>query len=48
MLATISAYGTRLARETAATIGTVAWPPQVTMLRFEAVRLLSRLTTGTT
>src|SRR5271169_603565 len=27
--ATISAYGTGTTRDTAATIGTVAWPPQV-------------------
>src|SRR3954467_9048974 len=32
--ATISAYDTGAARETAATIGMVAWPPQVIMLTF--------------
>src|ERR1700733_15900957 len=31
--ATISAYGTGVTRATAATIGIVAWPPQVTMFR---------------
>jgi Zn-dependent protease len=34
--ATISAYDTVAARETAATIGIVAWPPQVIMLTFIA------------
>ena len=37
MLATISAYWTVATRLTAATIGIVAWPPQVTMLTFGAV-----------
>ncbi len=44
---TISAYATKLTWLTAATIGTVAWPPHVTMLRFGAPRCSSRLTTGT-
>src|SRR3954453_1626080 len=34
--ATISAYDTVAARETAATIGMVAWPPHVIMLTFVA------------
>src|ERR1700734_2359785 len=34
--ATISAYGTAATRETAATIGIVACPPHVIMLRFGA------------
>ncbi len=40
--ATISAYGTGVTRETAATIGIVAWPPQVTMLTFGRVEVLRR------
>ena len=46
--ATISAYGTGVTRATAATIGIVAWPPQVTMLRSGASGCCSRLTAGTT
>src|SRR6266567_8326994 len=34
--ATISAYATGTTEDTALTIGTVAWPPQVIMLRFGA------------
>ena len=45
--ATISAYRTFATCETAATIGTVAWPPHVTMLTFCASMLSSRFTTGT-
>ena len=45
---TISAYGTVAARLTAATIGTVAWPPQVIMFTFGASRCWSRFTVGTT
>ena len=48
MDATISAYGTGVTRETAATIGMVACPPQVTMLTLRASRCSSRLTAGTT
>src|SRR3954471_20247931 len=44
--ATISAYGTGTMEETAWTIGTVAWPPQVIMLTFSASRLNDRLTGG--
>src|SRR3954454_1478563 len=44
--ATISAYGTGTTDETAWTIGTVAWPPQVIMLTFSASRLNDRLTGG--
>src|SRR5271165_2059874 len=44
---TISAEDTNADWLTAATIGTVAWPPQVTMLRFGASMWSSRLTTGT-
>src|ERR1700760_1612270 len=36
--ATISAYGTGVTRDTARTIGIVAWPPQVIMLTFGSVR----------
>src|SRR6476659_9258486 len=46
--ATISAYGTPVTRETAYTIGMVAWPPQVTMLTLVWPRCSPRLTTGTT
>ena len=48
MLATISAYCTRDTRFTAATIGIVAWPPQLTMFKFAESKCPSRLTTGTT
>ena len=44
--ATISAYGTGTTADTAWTIGTVAWPPQVIMLTFGASRLNDRLTGG--
>src|ERR1700722_12182965 len=46
--ATISAYTTSATRETAATIGMVACPPQVTMLMFGASRCSPRWTAGTT
>src|SRR3954466_15571162 len=46
--ATISAYETAAARETAATIGIVAWPPQVIMLTFVAPTCSSPLTGGIT
>src|SRR4051794_26609367 len=46
--ATISAYDTGAARETAATIGMVAWPPQVIRLTFIASRCASPLTGGAT
>ena len=46
--ATISAYGTGVTRATAATIGIVAWPPQVTMFTLGASTCCSRLTAGTT
>ncbi len=46
--ATISAYDTAAARETAATIGIVAWPPQVIMLTFIAATCSSPLTGGIT
>ena len=46
--ATISAYDTVAARETAATIGIVAWPPQVIMLTFIASTWASPLTGGIT
>ena len=50
--ATISAYDTppasTTARETAATIGMVAWPPQVIMLTFIAPRCSVPLTGGIT
>src|SRR5665213_2281596 len=39
--ATISAYRTGVMRLTAATIGIVAWPPQVTILTLGASRLAS-------
>ena len=45
---TISAYGTGLAEATAATIGAVAWPPQVIRFMFGASRCSVRLTPGTT
>src|SRR5690606_15426306 len=45
---TISAYITGATLETAATIGTVAWPPHVTMFTFGEFRCSSPLTTGTT
>lgn len=46
--ATISAYGTSVTRETAATMGIVAWPPQVTMLTLSRPMCSSRFTDGTT
>src|SRR5512139_3138390 len=46
--ATISAYDTGVTRETAATIGIVAWPPQVIMLTLGASRCASPLTDGIT
>src|SRR3954454_20782591 len=50
--ATISAYDTppfaAAARDTAATIGIVAWPPQVIMLTFIAARWSAPLTGGIT
>ncbi len=46
--ATISAYGTGTTRDTACTIGIVAWPPQVIMLTFGASRCSGRLTGGQT
>ena len=46
--ATISAYDTAAARETAATIGIVACPPQVIMLTFIAETCSSPLTGGMT
>ena len=46
--ATISAYDTGAARDTAATIGIVAWPPQVIMLTLGALECSSRLTDGMT
>ena len=46
--ATISAYDTGATRETAATIGMVAWPPQVIMLTFIASTWVSPLTGGMT
>ena len=49
--ATISAYDTppdERARDTAATIGIVAWPPQVIMLTFIASRCSLPLTGGIT
>src|SRR6201985_2079821 len=46
--ATISAYGTSTTRETAYTIGMVAWPPQVTMLTLGASRCARRLAGGIT
>ncbi len=46
--ATISAYDTGVTRETAATIGIVAWPPQVIMLTFGAPTCSSPLTGGMT
>ena len=46
--ATISAYDTVAARDTAATIGIVACPPQVIMLTFIAPRCSSPLTGGIT
>ena len=47
-LETISAYGTAATRATAATMGMVAWPPQVMRLRLGASRCARRLTGGTT
>jgi hypothetical protein len=47
-VATISAYSTGTTRETAATIGIVAWPPQVMRLTFGASRWSPRFTGGTT
>src|SRR5580692_8826177 len=46
--ATISAYATGVTDPTAATIGMVACPPQVTMLTSRSRRCASRLTAGTT
>ena len=46
--ATISAYDTVAARDTAATIGIVAWPPQVIMLTFIAPTCSWPLTGGIT
>ena len=46
--ATISAYGTGVTADTAATSGIVACPPQVIMLRLGASRCSSRLTGGQT
>src|ERR1700709_2140092 len=46
--ATISAYDTGVARETAATIGIVAWPPQVIMLTLSADACSFPLTAGIT
>jgi hypothetical protein len=46
--ATISPYTTGVTRPTAATIGTVACPPQVTMFTHASCRCSSRLTGGTT
>ncbi len=40
--ATISAYCTGATRETAATIGIVAWPPQVTMLTLGSLDVVRR------
>jgi len=45
---TISAYATGDTARTAATMGMVAWPPHVIMLRFGASRCAPRLTGGTT
>src|ERR1700756_4422833 len=46
--ATISAYGTGTTLETACTIGTVAWAPQLIMLMFGESRWACRLTGGQT
>ena len=46
--ATISAYATVVTDATAATIGMVAWPPQVTMFTSRSWRCAPRLTAGTT
>ena len=46
--ATISAYGTGTTEETACTIGTVAWAPQLIMLMFGESRWACRLTGGQT
>src|SRR5207244_11289568 len=46
--ATISAYGTGTTQETACTIGTVAWAPQLIMLMFGESRWACRLTGGHT
>ncbi len=48
MDATISPYATGATRDTAATIGMVACPPQVTMFTLAAATCSSRLTEGTT
>ncbi len=48
MDATISAYGTGVTRETACTIGIVAWPPQVIMLMLAAPACTSTFTAGQT
>src|SRR5215470_16421643 len=44
----ISAYGTGTTRDTACTAGIVAWPPQLIMLTFGALRCSGRLTGGQT
>ena len=41
--ATISAYGTGTTRETACTIGIVAWPPQVIIETFGRVDVLGQV-----
>lgn len=46
--ATISAYATGTTRETAYTMGMVAWPPQVIMLMLGASRCAVRFAGGTT
>src|ERR1700751_3907201 len=46
--ATISAYSTGTTEDTALTIGIVAWPPQVIMLRFGASVSVFRFTGGHT
>ena len=48
MDATISAYGTSTTRETACTIGMVACPPHVIMLRFAVSATSPRFTGGQT
>ena len=48
MEATISAYDTGVTRDTACTIGMVAWPPQVIMLIFGAPAWMSTFTAGQT
>src|SRR6204780_1541832 len=47
-VATISAYGTGATRDTAQTIGMVAWPPQVTMFTFISLMCSVRLAGGIT